>query len=94
MAEYIDRDKALDAMQGRIKLSDECLPYFKEYLQGVNDRIKAIPSVDVVERKHGKWENTLQGWKCSACHKEQDYSVFFDFCPNCGARMESEGKDG
>lgn len=54
MAEYIDRETALNAFNGRIKLSDACLPFVKEYLQGVHDRIKAIPSADVVERKEVK----------------------------------------
>ena len=53
------------------------------------DVVKEAPTIDPV--KHGKWErlNTAQydGFRCSCCGK----FVFGDqwnYCPNCGARMD------
>lgn len=38
--------------------------------------------------RHGRWIETLFGWRCSVCGEEQDYSVYFKHCPNCGAKMK------
>ena len=35
----------------------------------------------------GKWEDTLYGWKCTACGEEQQYARRLKLCPNCGAEM-------
>ena len=49
---------------------------------------------DVQPVKHGKWMNDIQ---CSNCgwYMEDDVTispmmVFFDYCPNCGAKMDCE----
>ena len=57
-----------------------------------------LPSVNVAERKKGKWEdNTKDGsWKCSECgfifysvgfYKIYNTKFRMRFCPNCGADM-------
>ncbi len=92
MAEYVSREAALDAMQGRIKLSGECLPFFKEYLQGVNDRINAIPSANVVERKQGMWIDVNLNflYKCSECGRLHDELT--NYCPYCGTEMRGQNR--
>ncbi len=42
------------------------------------------------EQKKGKWRemNHDLGFECSECGWESYYK--YDFCPNCGARMEVE----
>lgn len=37
--------------------------------------------------RRGRWIETLFSWRCSVCGEEQDYSVYFKHCPNCGAQM-------
>ena len=49
-------------------------------------------TADVVEVRHGYWIDGKCGhYKiCSECKQTADFD--FDYCPNCGAKMD--GKDG
>jgi DNA-directed RNA polymerase subunit RPC12/RpoP len=63
--------------------------------------IDTAPTVDAVEVKHGRWEYnpptiTLNAsWQCSACRKVYWEHIletrYFDYCPNCGAKMDGDG---
>lgn len=62
-------------------------------------QIKKIPSADVVERKRGEWigGNGVDYVRCGCCHKDYDWvsqAQYYNFCPNCGAKMKMEGEDG
>lgn len=53
------------------------------------------PTVDVVPARHGRWkmvEGELAFWDmCSACGRKIVHRTpYYDFCPNCGARMDGE----
>ena len=59
--------------------------------------IKEQPTADVVEVRHGHWEQQqpqYRLYKCSACSKVcfaetwGDETVLYDYCPNCGAKMD------
>ena len=63
--------------------------YTKDFILGFNTGAKTQYEADSKERR-GRWIETLFGWRCSVCGEEQDYSVYFKHCPNCGARMEGE----
>lgn len=65
--------------------------------------IDNMPTADVAPVVHGRWltweeqfpgemtrEKSRLGVFCSACHNHADN--MFDFCPNCGCRMD--GEDG
>ena len=46
------------------------------------------------EHRHGQWIDTGSGQECSECGEIQyGYDSFRYYCPNCGAKMESEGKE-
>jgi len=45
-----------------------------------------LPSADVVEVRHGRWEYNVFFWTCSKCGN--DASADWDYCPHCGARMD------
>lgn len=59
-----------------------------------------LPTLDLVERKRGKWidepiyKQTIDGktWDgftyCSECKEMHKYGYRSKFCPNCGAEME------
>ena len=57
------------------------------------------PTVDAVPARHGKWtrENNYGTWKCSECgckvHRSNPLkgNIWnYNYCPNCGARMDEE----
>ena len=57
--------------------------------------IKTIPSSDVAPVRHGRWEvevgmNFFKERNCPVCKKRIE-SNFWNFCPNCGAKMDLEG---
>lgn len=51
------------------------------------------PTADVVEVKHGYWEQKFGDFDyCSVCHNCVEYGQFkYYYCPHCGAKMD--GKD-
>lgn len=93
MAEYIERKKVY-----------EMLDYIEaeKSVSAAIDRaahlIDRIPSADVQEVQRGQWEEELLisgeiKYTCSICGQIfQGESLDFNYCPNCGAKMD--GKDG
>lgn len=90
MAEYIDREVAVNAIK-------------KDIMGGLNYEsiLKRIPSADVQPVKHGRWSR----YCCSNCGiskynfisfnivGEKEYARPFgtwNYCPRCGARMDGE----
>ena len=70
----------------------------------VADCLRRLPSVTPKQRT-GKWEKaiTLGRYRCSVCKGEHNdsekgkwYEIFdtcaYNFCPNCGAKMEGESE--
>lgn len=49
-------------------------------------------SADMV--RHGEWiEHTYGELKCSVCGiVQEDYPHRYNYCPNCGAKMDAERK--
>lgn len=87
MAEYIDREAAIDLITRRYENPEIC-----------TQEINSIPAADVAPVVHGCFEpcfdengNWRQGFaKCSNCGKEYYAQVInhFGYCPNCGAKMD------
>lgn len=94
---------AIEALEPkRIKIGDEV------YVHGYVDEIRkdtviirndggyfgTVPNEIVAQvPKRGKWGHYLKEglkWKCSECGSR--YTVPWSYCPNCGARMESDGE--
>lgn len=51
------------------------------------------PSIDAVPVKHAKLLDASPVGLCSECGFMMDYREEFNYCPNCGARMDGE-EDG
>lgn len=107
MNEYINKEKLLEVRPftvcaGRINDYDEG---FLDCAEEARDAVKDFPAADVVPVKHGKWEGKqLDNFKkyqvaCSNCGwiGIENYDSYndpsdFNYCPNCGARMDLEGR--
>lgn len=90
MAEYIDKEALRDALYDADAIT----------MNGVKI-LNQFPAADVEPVRHGRWiEYTKviipepynkweQAWKCSECGFDDGF-VAYNFCPNCGARMDGE----
>ena len=65
--------------------------------------IDKLPTVDAVEVAHGEWTTIeddycgLTSMQCSECNQEYWFEdeppiKIYNYCPNCGAKMDGEGK--
>lgn len=98
MGELIERDCI-----SKQKLIEEIQYYIKEANWGeeVNkvlgwciEWIERQPSVKPT-KKTGRWiDNSPNAYECSECQiiRAKGTTGKYNFCPNCGARMESEQK--
>lgn len=94
MARYINADNLIN------ELSAACMPIYEKGITGIlgdnssiADIINEQPTADVQEVQHGEWKNQEPGYRvaefmCSVCHSESD--KLFDYCPDCGARMDGD----
>lgn len=99
MADYIDRQAAIDAL---ILLQDHSdMP--EDWHKGVSASLSCLYRVPTVqpERKKGKWNRTeLYPHRiyCSVCYKTyikndellERWEFPMNYCPNCGAEMVGE----
>lgn len=103
MAEYIERVKLIEKIANTpfgLNCTGESDDYKEGVLRGlvakqnnVIDMIKDQPAADVAPVVHGKWvsngipDSVLV--KCSECGIVYG-SIGFNYCPNCGAKMDLE----
>lgn len=94
MTEYIEREKALNALSAGQGCGVICYR-----------AISRIPAADFAPVRHGRWltweeqfpgklpkkKNSL-GVFCDQCNKHSDSMT--DYCPNCGAKMDGGYGDG
>lgn len=89
--EYIDRKAFLDYMKGTSR-------YFN-----VKFDIENFPAADVAPVVHGRWIGAPlcgnDNCRCSECgswhniHANLRGEIIQKYCPNCGAKMDSEETD-
>lgn len=87
MARFIDADKLIWQVQDSDKYGTITKQVFISLLQNSETE-------DVAPIAHAHWIDTLYGWACSNCEKEQEYTLFLKYCPSCGAKMDEEVDDG
>lgn len=86
MAEYIEREAAIRAL---LNDSPEQVGYSRE---DAADCIRYMDAADVAPVRHERWEvkvgmNFFKERNCPVCKKRIE-SNFWNFCPNCGCRMD------
>ena len=107
MDEYIEREALIDAVEsidwynvykGKLTAgapNTENALYKASSIYAVIDN---APSADVAQVRHGRWEwDTEDIYRCSNCAEKSHVKEVmghpeWDFCPNCGAKMD--GGDG
>ena len=99
MAEYIDREALLTH---QYNASHSNWPQLAEMVVGVED-IEDAPAADVSPVVHGRWEyipqtlNTLSQFRCPFCRwwsLDPSIDGAYNYCPNCGAKMDGGDGDG
>ena len=110
MAEYIEKRKVVNLLIELEKEFQQFKPFkgfehaMYRKLCEAEIAIGKLPAADVAPVVHGCFEpcfdengNWRQGFaKCSNCGKEYYAQVInhFDYCPNCGAKMDGESTEG
>ena len=104
MAEYIEREAFLKDIKARY--CSPCEAAEKDYngckcracwVDDMTDEIIDVPAANVVPVVHGRWEMRRNSWYCVNCNKgyKITYGLLaasaYNYCPNCGAKMDEEG---
>lgn len=84
MAEYIEREKAYEAV-----LFATC---GSGYQYEATCAIDLIPDADVAPVVHGRWVYSCQCSVCGDRHGPYNsrHKPYYNYCPNCGAKMDGE----
>lgn len=104
MSRYIDLDKAIPiAIQAVVDVVGHGISQVDAVR--IAERFEDAPTTDVVEVRHGHWiseEEAVQldrydlAYTCSVCGRcdwDCTESKNFNFCPNCGAKMDGERRE-
>lgn len=82
MAEYIEREEALEAL-----LYEMC---GTGYQTTAMMAVRRIPAADVAPVVHGRWIKVKPvHYQCSICGVNTG-GFTSNYCPNCGAKMDKE----
>ena len=87
MLEYIEREAAIESIMSE--------PQDAHYPHWYAVKIKSISAADVASVRHGRWVPTKAPFMnecedCSVCGYRTVWGHRYNYCPNCGARMDGE----
>ncbi len=87
----ISRQAVLDTLMKCEEPCEDRQDFYLDSTTEFEEKIKELPPVNP-KQKIGHWiKSSIGGAKiCSICQAHMGLSSF-KFCPNCGAKMESEG---
>lgn len=85
MAEYLKRETVIDLITRRYENPEIC-----------TQEINSIPTADVAPVVHAQWIEDGSGIIiCPECKRGYNlHAKYTHYCPNCGAKMDGERKDG
>ena len=95
MAEYIEREALYEKAYWHGEHPDVDNP-FPDGVDAIDiEDVDAILAADVAPVRHGRWlevrEKRLFGehyFLCSNCNSRNGLMIPFNYCPNCGAKMD------
>ena len=97
--QLIDRDKLRAALENAIKSSEDNNNTITgwHYRAGLKSALVCLMNVpEVEERKHGHWiGKPIAGYsmvRCSVCFAFANNIERWNYCPNCGAKMDGDTK--
>lgn len=101
MPRYIDAERFSERFDMMCDAGGILAPVTEAVREMVKKLIKAEPTVDVQSAdvepvRHGQWIDEMVGYvKCSVCNdlEEDVCAIFYNFCPNCGAKMDGGDED-
>ena len=90
MAEYIEREAAIRVVNGQSSLTMT--------RSSLIDSISKLPAADVAPVVHGRWVPTKAPFMnecedCSVCGYRTVWGRRYNYCPNCGAKMDGGDSD-
>lgn len=96
MDDYISRRATLDALgvtKNATKYGGDHSGYDTRMLYEIHDALTGIPAADVVPVVHGRWVDAdfCGQYECSECGNNA--VDLYDFCPNCGAKMDGKRRE-
>ena len=97
MDDLISRAAAIEEMRrfSEIMHDNRCKPSWYDAVRIVKD----MPAVDAAPVVHARWIDYKDDHQCSACKEHTIFDFYawkaiqFEFCPNCGAKMDDERRD-
>lgn len=96
MTEYIKREELMEFPIRRNHYDRENgNKHFINGIETVLEYAENLPAVDVAPVVHGRWIEGKDYLKCSVCRgltKKDFRDGCWNYCPNCGAKMD--GKTG
>ena len=99
MRRYIDAEELIKSLEKRRLILKYTIPVADALLiQGrvIREGIENAPTADVVEVKHGEWllgkYKCMDRSVCSVCNSVYEGGDTWNYCPNCGAKMDGERK--
>ena len=92
MAEYIEREAALNFEVDSVLLVPSALQPFMDGMAFYAEHIKRLSAADVAPVVRGHWEKYSPTWfRCSLCRIVTNL-IAANYGPNCGAKMDMEGE--
>ena len=90
MDKYIKKEEAIRAL---LNDSPEQVRYSRE---DAADCIRYMDAADVAPVRHGRWVQTKAPFMnecedCSVCGYRTVWGHRYNYCPNCGCKMDLEG---
>ena len=94
MKDIIYRQDAIKELESEKdkKAKGDIAVFYNKIIENDIEKLRKLPSAQP-EQKRGKWIDYANSHcECSVCHTEWSYFQneveCFEFCPNCGAKME------
>ena len=92
--EYIEREAFVDHLENAKEILWRDTSLSSMYAAKLVDIflacVKVFPAVDVAPVRHGEWQEINGIFSCSRCgysFEHEGYIPFFNYCPNCGAKL-------